>query len=608
MQRFGQRLLPDAPGTVAGAAVIGGGSVIEQGRCRGEQVSRAVEAAAPGLDRASSGHHLGAGPGMPGEQVGREVPEHAFGCCHRVFREREITGLARQRQPELGQRQPGRHLVRGRREPLQPLLRRGQQAGRGVCPVLANRHPGRNQQRRRLRRRRVRRHPPEHARQWRSCPGLDQPRGRKLVDDGPGGELPVTGRGGVADGIGEAAVPPEPPCRPPVQLADVAPGLPAQLQSQHVGEQRVVAIPAMPERLDERVRPRLRREHARCLPVTGQLPGQVSADPVEDAGLHQQVAGADRLAVEHLVHQVAEDRAVFGAELLHELFRVGMAAHRQGRQPEPRGPALVPLGERRQRGRRQADAVQPEQQSRFGGGEGEIAGPDLGQVPGQPEPVQRQQRVHPGRDHQPQPRAGVPQQVGKLTEGPLAGQKVNVVEHQHRRRGLACQRRCQPEQELMPGGISLHAGLPGRGNRDAAPPEGLGQVEPERPRLIVIPVNRHPGRRAGVAPRRLPGRGQYRLACPGRAGDDGERPPDTGGEQLLHPRPGDRPVGQRRRPDLGEEKIPAGLGAVIPRAFAPGMAVPWAFPFRVFDQAGGLFPHERPPLPAPQGHSSPPSR
>jgi len=38
--------------------------------------------------------------------------------------------------------------------------------------------------------------------------------------------------------------------------------------------------------------------------------------------------------------------------------------------------------------------VPGQQQAGFGDGEGQVAGPDLGQLPGQPVPVQRQ-RVHP---------------------------------------------------------------------------------------------------------------------------------------------------------------------------------------------------------------------
>ena len=102
-----------------------------------------------------------------------------------------------------------------------------------------------------------------------------------------------------------------------------------------------------------------------------------------------------RRGVENLRHQVAGQGAVLGDQLGDELVRVGMGAHRDRGQPQPGRPALRPPGQALQRARRQRDAVPGQQQAGFGDGERQVAGPDLGQLAGQPVAVQRQRRVHP---------------------------------------------------------------------------------------------------------------------------------------------------------------------------------------------------------------------
>jgi hypothetical protein len=78
---------------------------------------------------------------------------------------------------------------------------------------------------------------------------------------------------------GERAVPLIPPGSPPVQSGDPARVLAPQLQPQDLSEQRVVAVPAAPGRLDERVRVRHGRKGRTGLFVTGQFAGGLGADP-----------------------------------------------------------------------------------------------------------------------------------------------------------------------------------------------------------------------------------------------------------------------------------------------------------------------------------------
>jgi hypothetical protein len=80
------------------------------------------------------------------------------------------------------------------------------------------------------------------------------------------------------------------------------------------------------------------------------------------------------------------------------------------------------------------------EQARLGGAELQVAGPDLGQLPGQPVAVQRQQRVRPGGDHHAQGRPHVPQHEVKLTAHLRLGQHMEIVDDQRHRRVLSRQR------------------------------------------------------------------------------------------------------------------------------------------------------------------------
>ena len=117
---------------------------------------------------------------------------------------------------------------------------------------------------------------------------------------------------------------------------------------------------------------------------------------LQDAGAQQDVPDRRRLGVEDLLHQVAGQGAVLGDQLGDELAGVGMGAHGDRGQAQAGRPALGPPGQALQRVRRQRDAVPGQEHAGFGGGESQVAGPDLGQLPGQPVAVQRQ-RVHPSR-------------------------------------------------------------------------------------------------------------------------------------------------------------------------------------------------------------------
>ena len=71
-----------------------------------------------------------------------------------------------------------------------------------------------------------------------------------------------------------------------------------------------------------------------------------------------------------------------------------------------------------------------QQQPGLGGRESQVAGPDLGQLTGQPVAVQGQQRIDPGGDHQAQARLRVPQNEVKLGQYRRLGQDMEVVDDQ----------------------------------------------------------------------------------------------------------------------------------------------------------------------------------
>ena len=76
------------------------------------------------------------------------------------------------------------------------------------------------------------------------------------------------------------------------------------------------------------------------------------------------------------------------------------------------------------------EAVLGHQQVCFPGGEGQVGSADLGQLPGEPVPVQREVRVDPGRRHQAQARPRVSQHIGQLGQGLGRGQQMEIIEHQ----------------------------------------------------------------------------------------------------------------------------------------------------------------------------------
>ena len=331
---------------------------------------------------------------MPGELAARDPADQHLGPGSGRRGRGQVPGAAGSGEADHRGGQPGRGLLIGGKT-RQDAVGGIQRGGGGFVPASGQRDRGGDQVRLRLGPGLAVRHARELAGQGRAAPRLDDLADRQLVDDDAGGERPVAGLGGVPHRVGELAVPLVPPGGPPVQRGHPVRMLAPQLQPQHLGEQRVVAVPPGPDRLDKPVRVRQGRQDCRGLLVAGQFAGGLGADLLQDGRAQQDVPDLRRLGVENLRHQVAGQGAVVGDQLGDELVRVGMSAHRDRGQAQAGRPALGPPGQALQRVRRQRDAVPGQQQAGFGDGERQVAGPDLGQLAGQPVAVQRQQRVHP---------------------------------------------------------------------------------------------------------------------------------------------------------------------------------------------------------------------
>ena len=328
-----------------------------------------------------------------------------------------------------------------------------------------------------------------------------------------------------------------------------------ELQPQHLGEQRMVPVPPGPDRLDKPVRARQSRQDCRGPLVAGQFAGGLSADLLQDGRAQQDVPDLRRLGVEDLRHQVAGQGAVVCDQLRGELVRAGMSAHGDRGQAQAGRPALGPPGQALQRVRRQRDAVPGQQQAGFGDGERQVAGPDLGQLAGQPVAVQRQ-RVQPRGHHQAQARLRVPQQVVKPVRHRGAGQQVQVIQDQRHRRVLGRQRRRQPQQEHVPGVPSPRGGQRRRQGH-AGPAQRRDDVGPEDPGPVVELIHTDPGDRPGFGCR--PQRQGHCLARARRAGENGQRaPPRSLGDQLSDPPPRHHPIRHTRRGDFSRHDRNAG--------------------------------------------------
>jgi hypothetical protein len=144
----------------------------------------------------------------------------------------------------------------------------------------------------------------------------------------------------------------------------------------------------------------------------------------------QQVLYLRRLPLQHLGHQVLGDRAVTAGELGDEPYRVGVPGEGQDGEAEPGRPALGPLMQHHGRIVGQRDAASGEELTGLVLGKAELRGANLGQLLGQPQPVQAQRQVTAGGHDRPDPRRQARQQSCELPGGLGRGELVQVIDDQ----------------------------------------------------------------------------------------------------------------------------------------------------------------------------------
>ena len=469
----------------AGGPRPGGGGVLDGGPPGGDGVAE------PSLDGLDQGEVAQAGPldllqpgrpgrDLPGAQMGLggvQVAGPQLGCAQTGQRDRQRVaghpggaGVAQRRAGVQGRPAGGQDLVQvacaagpqqpaGRQEQGEPgspvagqpaLLLQGQLQG-GLGLVVGDDPPGRPQQRQlgveagRLRRDAVQQLPQAGvlAAEQAASPVLGQQ---------VGGALPVLHGHRLADGLGREPVRAVPVGGLAPQLGDLPRRLAPELVAQQLGEERVVAVLLAPvaERHHEDVGPLQPGQGPLAVVAAGEGVGQLAAELVHDRGPDQEVAQLGRQAVQDLGDQVAGQAAVVAGQLEHEPAWVGVAQHRHRGQAQPGRPALGAGLEHGQVGVGQPgpEVVAVQQLGHLGHAEGQVGGPELAQLAGDEQPVQRQGRVGPGDQHQPEPGRGVADQQLQPPQDLGVGELVDVVEHQHHRRGQLAEgldeRRRQP--------------------------------------------------------------------------------------------------------------------------------------------------------------------
>ena len=257
--------------------------------------------ARPQLDGAAVGQHPRPDFRVLGELVLRHPADQGLGIRDGRRRRHEVPGAAGGGEADHRGGKPARGLLiggKGRQHAFAGI----QRGGGGLIPASGQLDRGGDEVRLRPRPGFTARHAPELAGQGRNAPRLDDLADRQSIDNHAGGKLPVASPRGVLHRSGEHTVPLVPPGSPPVHSDDPVRVLAPQLQPQHLREQRVVAIPPAPGRLDKRVSARHRRQNRTGLLVAGQFAGRFGIDMLQDGRAQQHVSDLRRSALEDLIH------------------------------------------------------------------------------------------------------------------------------------------------------------------------------------------------------------------------------------------------------------------------------------------------------------------
>jgi hypothetical protein len=349
------------------------------------------------------------------------------------------------------------------------------------------------------------------------------------------GQVPGLPLDGVPEGRKVVPAVGEPRGRAAVEVLGVVGPLSAHLRAQKLAEQRVVAVPlpASVQRREQRAAARQLGEPPLAAGAAGQRVRELAVEHIDDRRAKQEAPVLGRDVGQDLREQVVADRPVVAGEVVDEALRLGMIAKRQSREAQRTDP---PLGVFPQPPDVRLVHRHAELRQHLGGlreREGELRGPDLGQLVLEPEPPEAQRRVCARRQDDAQRRRRAPEETVDVGVHMVAD-LVEVVEHQHdRRRAL----RQGGRQGVQHPGDPLLAVRPGRRGREfhAGAVNRLQNRSPETPPVGVGGIERHPrdGSRGPAA--RDPAPEEDRLACARGRGHQRERPTTAGVEPVDQP-------------------------------------------------------------------------
>ena len=188
---------------------------------------------------------------------------------------------------------------------------------------------------------------------------------------------------------------------------------------------------------------------------------------------------------------------VGAAERRDELLAIIGGPHRQVGEIQPGRPPVGPLVEHGHAPGRQAEPEgRVHQRGRLLGRELQVGRPELRQLLGRPKPGDRQRRIRARRDGELDARRGALDQAHDRLVAFVGVDEVVVVEDEHHagrgRLQLGEDRRCgigfagerpEPIRRLLTAGRQ---------------PERRTDVRPEHGRVVVLPIDRDPGKRAGI--------------------------------------------------------------------------------------------------------------
>jgi hypothetical protein len=213
---------------------------------------------------------------------------------------------------------------------------------------------------------------------------------------------------------------------------------------------------------------------------------------------------------QHLGHQVVGHRPLGPRKLRRQPLRIGVPGQRQHGQPQPRRPPLGPLDQRRRVG--QVHPGGGEQLGRLGHGEPQIRLAQLGELALQPQPVQPQPHIMPGRQREPQLRRGPHDQQLQLRER-VRAQLLHVVDYQPQPIFQRRQIRQQPLDDHPPVQVRRRRQFPDQRRSRGGLPQRAQHRQPEPLRIPLAALGRHPGGGARHTRPADPGPQQHRLAA-----------------------------------------------------------------------------------------------